>query len=103
MILFDYGQTLVNERKFDGVKGTEVVMKYAVRNRHNCSTAEIQAAADSINVEVGRVGPATGHLHQIEIPSAMFSPYLYESLGIELTLSHNELDKVFWDASRVTA
>lgn len=22
MILFDYGQTLVNERKFDGVKGT---------------------------------------------------------------------------------
>ena len=25
MILFDYGQTLVNERKFDGVKGTEEV------------------------------------------------------------------------------
>ncbi len=22
MILFDYGQTLVNEQKFDGIKGT---------------------------------------------------------------------------------
>ncbi len=28
MILFDYGQTLVNERKFDGVKGTAEVMRY---------------------------------------------------------------------------
>ena len=26
MILFDYGQTLVNEAKFDGVKGTEAVL-----------------------------------------------------------------------------
>ncbi len=29
----------------------------------------------------------------------MFSPYLYESLGIELSLSHKERDKVFWDAA----
>ena len=28
MILFDYGQTLVNEQYFDGVKGTEAVLKY---------------------------------------------------------------------------
>lgn len=27
MILFDYGQTLVNEQLFDGVKGTEAVLK----------------------------------------------------------------------------
>lgn len=26
MILFDYGQTLVNEQAFDGVKGTEAVL-----------------------------------------------------------------------------
>ena len=32
MILFDYGQTLVNEAKFDGVRGTEAVMKHAVHN-----------------------------------------------------------------------
>ena len=33
MILFDYGQTLVNEASFDGVKGTAAVMKYAVANK----------------------------------------------------------------------
>lgn len=39
MILFDYGQTLVNERRFDGVKGT-------------------QAAASSIDDELGRYNPS---------------------------------------------
>ena len=34
MILFDYGQTLINEVKFDGVKGTEAVLKYAVKNKY---------------------------------------------------------------------
>ena len=33
MILFDYGQTLVNEKAFDGVKGTEAVLKYVVKNK----------------------------------------------------------------------
>ena len=30
MILFDYGQTLVNEQKFDGIKGTEAVLKLSL-------------------------------------------------------------------------
>ena len=35
MILFDYGQTLINEKPFDGVKGTEAVLKYATANKYN--------------------------------------------------------------------
>lgn len=35
MILFDYGQTLVNEQLFDGVKGTEAVLGYATKNKYN--------------------------------------------------------------------
>ena len=31
LILFDYGQTLVNEQLFDGVKGTEAVLGYATK------------------------------------------------------------------------
>lgn len=31
MVLFDYGQTLVAEQKFDGVKGTEAVLQYATK------------------------------------------------------------------------
>lgn len=36
---------------------------------------------------------------QIEIPNTMFTPYLYDSLGIEIALSNEEIDTVFWDAA----
>ena len=85
MILFDYGQTLVNERKFDGIKGTAEVMKYAVKNRHNYTAEDVQEAANAINNELGRYDPARSHLLQVEVPNCMFSPYLYESMGIELS------------------
>ena len=34
-----------------------------------------------------------------EVPNMMFSPYLYESQGIEIPLSTSEIDKIFWDAA----
>jgi len=37
MILFDYGQTLINEEKFNGLEGTKAVMQYAVKNKHGYS------------------------------------------------------------------
>ncbi|MDE6989975.1 MAG: HAD-IA family hydrolase, partial [Lachnospiraceae bacterium] len=39
------------------------------------------------------------HLFQIEIPNTMFTPYLYESLGIEIALTNAEIDTIFWDAA----
>ena len=33
MILFDYGQTLIAEQKFDGVKGTEAVFMFRKPNK----------------------------------------------------------------------
>lgn len=99
MILFDYGQTLVNEAKFDGVKGTEAVLQYATRNKYNRTAAQIQAVADEMNGEIGRFDPARRHLLQVEIPNNMFCGYLYESQGVELSIRGAQLDKVFWDAA----
>lgn len=99
MILFDYGQTLVNEAKFDGVKGTEAVLKYATKNKYNRTAAQIQAVADEMNGELGRFDPARRHLLQVEIPNDMFCGYLYESQGVELSISGAKRDKVFWDAA----
>lgn len=61
MILFDYGQTLVNEQKFDGVKGTEAVLKYAVKNKHHHTAETVQARADEINKELGKFAPHRCH------------------------------------------
>ncbi len=106
MILFDYGQTLIAEQKFDGVKGTEAVLQYAARNKYHLSAEQVQAKANEINREymeemhsIGRFDPEKRHLFQIEIPNTMFTPYLYESQGIEIALSNSEIDTVFWNAA----
>lgn len=99
MILFDYGQTLIAEQKFDGVKGTEAVLKYATKNKYNLSAEQVQEKANTINEELGRFDPQKRHLVQIEVPNTMFTPYLYESQGIEIPLSSEEIDTIFWDAA----
>ena len=99
MILFDYGQTLVAESKFDGVRGTAAVLQHAVKNKYNLSAEQVQARANEINQEFGRFDPEKRHLFQIEIPNTMFTPYLYESLGIEIALTNAEIDTIFWDAA----
>ena len=99
MILFDYGQTLVDQAKFDGVKGSREVLKYATANKYGISAEELQEKADELNRELGRFDPAKRHLNQIEIPNHMFTAYLYESLGITLSLTAEQIDKIFWDAA----
>lgn len=99
MILFDYGQTLVAEEKFNGIKGTEAVLKYATKNKYNLSAEQVQTKADEINKELGRFNTDKMNLCKIEIPNTMFTPYLYESLGIEISLSNSEIDTIFWNAA----
>ena len=99
MILFDYGQTLVNEKKFDGIAGTKAVLQYATRNKYHRTAEDVQAAADAINAELGRFDPKRRHLVQVEVPNHMFTAYLYQSMGIELPLSHQDIDRAFWNAA----
>lgn len=99
MVVFDYGQTLVTEQKFDGIGGTRAVLQYATRNKYNLTAEQVQNHANEINNELGRFDPAKRHLMQVEIPNSMFTPYLYESVGIELSIKNGEVDRVFWDAA----
>lgn len=99
MILFDYGQTLVNEERFDGVRGTEAVLQYCTGNKYHLTAEQIQREADAIKAELGRFDPARRHLFQVEAPNHMFTSYLYESLGIRLSLTSEQVDQVFWDAA----
>lgn len=47
MVLFDYGQTLIAEQTFDGVKGTEAVLQYSSRNKYHLTAEQVQAKASS--------------------------------------------------------
>lgn len=99
MILFDYGQTLVNEERFNGVRGTEAVLQYCTGNKYHLTAEQIQQEANAINNELGRFDPAKRHLFQVEAPNHMFTAYLYESMGIQLSLTSEQVDRVFWDAA----
>lgn len=99
MILFDYGQTLVDEERFDGVKGTAEVMKYAVKNKYNRTPEQVQEEADKINRELGKFDLSTRYLQQTEIHNHPFNAYLYESQGIELSLSYEETEEIFWNGA----
>lgn len=99
MILFDYGQTLADERPFDGVAGTRAVLAHAVSNKYKRTAEEIQAEADAINRQLGRFDPERKHLFQVEVPNHMFTAYLYQSMGIELSLAPADIDRTYWYAA----
>ena len=57
----------------------------------------VQAEAEVINKELGRFDPAKRYLNTVELPNYMFTNYLYETVGIKLSLTPAEIDQVFWD------
>ncbi len=95
MILFDYGQTLVAEKEFNGVRGTEAVLKYAVKNKYHLSVEELQARATDINRELGRFNSPDTMV--AEVHNHFYQNYFYKANGIELSLSNSEIETLFWD------
>lgn len=99
MILFDYGGTLVNEKKYDALAGTRAVMRHAIINKHGYTAEDVQRVADEINNEIGKGDPKKLHLVNVEVPNHMYTAFLYRSMGIELSLDAQETDRVFWNAA----
>lgn len=99
MIMFDYGQTLGNEDGFDPVKGTEAVMQYATKNKYGYTAKQVQDRADELLFALGRTDPQRRHLLDMEMPNHMFTAFLYESMGVTLSLNAAELDRIFWNAA----
>jgi putative hydrolase of the HAD superfamily len=97
MILFDYGQTLLDERRFDGIAGTGAVLKYATSNPEHKTAEQLQAFANELNDDIGRYRPELRRQYQFEIHNHQFQKYLYEYWDIEFELSPFEIEKVFWD------
>ncbi len=97
MILFDYGQTLLHEEKFDGIAGTKAVLRCCTENPLGITAEEIQALANELNKDIGRFNPETQHLALIEVHNHPFQNYLYDYFKIKILVSPLELERVFWD------
>lgn len=96
MILFDYGQTLINEKKFDVLKGDEAVLKIAIKNPYNVNAEKLQDQADKIFREIENIQSLKRERQLLEISCNAFDTYLYESLGLEFDVDMEEVQYVFW-------
>lgn len=92
MIMFDYGQTLVDFKSFDPLKGTRAVLNQASCNPNNVSAEEVQSLANDLGSDIGRD-------NLLEIHNYAFQNYLYEYFGIEINKSSREIEKIFEDAA----
>lgn len=99
MIIFDYGQTLVNEKTFDGLKGTEAVLREATKNPNHISAEEIQRLAEELDREIGRFGVDIEKQTVLEMHHHIFQNYLYEYFGIEFIKSPSEVERIFASAA----
>lgn len=93
MIIFDFGNTLIYEPEFDGVRGIQAVLEYAISNKHNLSAEEVNDVNNKLFEKIGRDARDNG----LEIHNHTFQKLLYEYLEITIRLSDCEIEKIFWD------
>jgi len=92
MIMFDYGQTLVDFKSFDPLKGTRAVLNQASYNPNNVSAEEVQSLANDLGSDIGRE-------NLLEIHNFAFQNYLYEYFGIGINKSSREVERIFENAA----
>jgi putative hydrolase of the HAD superfamily len=97
MIMFDYGQTLIAEGRFDGEAGTRAILKYAKKNPYQISAKDLQNFANTLNRDIGRYDQDVRKSPFIEVHNHLFQNYLYQYYDLEMDLTPEELEKVFWD------
>ena len=51
MILFDYGQTLISEAFFDGIKGTQAVLKYLYESQGIQANLELWIMNEELDIK----------------------------------------------------
>lgn len=95
MIMFDYGNTLMNEPNYNDIKGYEELLKYAVVNKYGTSAEELSIGAveifDKKDDRICEMG--------CDISGQLNNKILYEYFGIEFSLTPVEIETVFWNGA----
>lgn len=99
MILFDYGDTLIQETHYKGVRGAQAVLDHAISNPHNITAQQIQDFTKELNKDQDRTDPESFKNYKFEIPNTSFNRYVYEYFDIKFDKSYEELSTIFWDAA----
>lgn len=104
MILFDYGQTLINESIFDGLAGQTALLDRAIKNGSGATAEDIYNLVEELEQDIGRYNLDTVDSYKYEIHNFNFQRYINEYFELEFNLEPWQVEKIFWDnASPATA
>ena len=99
MVLFDYGQTLIDEPYFDKELGMAAVLAHADANPLGRTARELADYVDALEAEMERFRTADGHIPLYETHNLPFQRYVFASQGLSFSLPEEELETLYWDAA----
>jgi len=95
MILLDYGHTLIGESAFNSQRGTEAVMRHAVKNPQGLSPELIDKFFSELFFSIcGKVRKIGAELHNMQCQR-----FVYEYLQIKFDVPLCEIEQIFWDSA----
>lgn len=93
-ILFDLGDTILGNQRFDPVTGNARLLQFAERP-HPVSAEEVQHVAQELDAQLNPLRQES----LFEFTAESFNRLLFERLGITLTLTSAQAASEFWHAS----
>lgn len=94
MIIFDYGHTLLHEPDYDPLRGEKTLFEHIKSNPSNYTAEQVNDFSQRIFEEIAPVRRDLGY----ELHERQFQRFVYEYLGIELSVTLDEAENIFWDA-----
>ena len=99
MVLFDYGQTLIDEPYFKKELGMEAVLAHAEANPLGRTARELADYVDALEAEMERFSTSDGHIPLYETHNLPFQRYVFASQGLSFSLPEETLERLYWDAA----
>lgn len=94
MIMFDYGHTLAYEPGWDPVRGERALLQYAAVNKYGVTAEQLSEYSQGLSEKI-----KAARQNGLEIHERQFQRFLYEYNGVELSISLEEAERVFWTAA----
>lgn len=94
MVIFDYGHTIVYEKDNGPLAGDIALQPHIKTNKNSLTAHQIHERSAELSRPL-----ATAKKQGFEILQSQFMRLLYETLEIELDISYEEAEEVFWDAA----
>lgn len=92
MIIFDYGHTLLYEPEFDFLRGEKEIYKHIIKNPRQLTAEEINKIGEDMYKKA-----ILCREHGFELNNLQTMRLKYEYLGIELDISYDEAEVIFWN------